>query len=495
MPSHTIVKHFLNGLRATVRLIRQLIPKSIRIYIVPRLLPKHGIYLLHWLNRPDLERFLCTCPTKTRDLHKYLDVSCKLDFNVIIIVIDALRNSQLSCEGYFRQTTPVLDSSGLKFTAVTASPWTFPSVSSILTGLYPHNHGAQLQSKVKDMFNFETFRLVRNNVLTLPEIFSFFEYDIYFATSTPIAAWPLKGRVSPRLYSSNTRAEEMLNDLASWISNDRRNKFFAYVHLLGVHEPLNPPKEFRNFFGKVENLPNIATFDFNTSQKRKSNSRKFQSYCRNRQLLYDNTLRYVDSAIGRFYQAIKDQGLHESTIVVVTSDHGEEFWEHAELEDRFFFRQDKTSGTSHGHSVFNELIRVPLIFISPIRTSKLTTDLVSTVDIVPTITNLTGIRHYMTFDGENIFSMKCARTLLTEASGMGYEKKALTIGSQKLIYSKEDRIEWAFDLEQDPQEKNPITDPEVTSPLVKQLQMILREDERVRIREAKRRIKVPKQSE
>jgi len=482
-----IVKYFLKGLRAIVRL---LIPKGIRSHVLPTLRQNRiGKYLLSRQRSSGIEAPFRASLTRTRDMdiHKYLDVSFKPSFNVIIIVVDALRNSQLSCEGYFRETTPILDNIGLKFTAVSASPWTFPSVASILTGLYPHNHGAQLHGKMKYMFDFKTLRLIRDDVLTLPEILSFLDYDIHFATALPFAYLALRGRVSPRLYSPYTRAEEMLSDLVSWIRNKRSDKFFAYVHLVGVHEPLNPPKEFRNFFGRVENLPNIAGFDFYTSQKRKSNARKFQNYRKNRELLYDNTLRYVDSAIGRFYQTIKDQGLHESTIIVVASDHGEEFWEHADLEERFFFSQGKSFGTRHGHSVFNELIRVPLIFVGPIP-SKPTTDLVSTVDIVPTIANLIGIRHYMSFDGQNIFSMEDGRTLLTEASGFGYEKKALIVGSHKLVYSKEDQIEWVFDLEKDPQEQNPITDPKVTSPLVNKLQMILREDERLKIQEAKKRI-------
>jgi arylsulfatase A-like enzyme len=494
----TIVKYFANGLRAIVHLIFLIIRKHIRLYILPHLLPSRiKKYLLPSLDRPGVKAFLAACPAKTRDrdidIDNYLDVSFKPSFNVIIIVVDALRNSQLSCEGYFRETTPIMDNNGLKFTAVSASSWTFPSVASILTGLYPHNHGAQLHGKMKNMFDFKTLRLIRDNVLTLPEILFFLEYDIYFAASMPFACWPLLGKVSPRLYFEKCRAEEMISDLVSWIRIERRDKFFAYIHLGDLHTPLNPPKEFRNFFGRVENLPNISTFDFVTSPKRKSNARKFQKYRRNRELLYDNTLRYVDSEIGRFYQAIKDQELHESTIIIVTSDHGEEFWEHAELEDRFFFRQDKTSGTSHGHSVFNELIRVPLIFIGPI-SGKPTTDLVSSVDIVPTITNLIGIRHYMTFDGKNIFSTGGTRTLLTEASGMGYEKKALTVDNYKLIYSKEDGIEWVFDLEKDPQELNTIIDPKITTPLVNKLQMILREDERLRIREAKKRIETQKLS-
>src|SRR4030042_5572322 len=85
---------------------------------------------------------------------QYFATSREPDLNVIIIVVDSLRNSNLSCRGHFRQTTPFLDSMESRFTAISAAPWTYSSVASILTGLYPHNHNAVAGGRIKDVRNF-----------------------------------------------------------------------------------------------------------------------------------------------------------------------------------------------------------------------------------------------------------------------------------------------------------------------------------------------------
>jgi len=175
-------------------------------------------------------------------------------------------------------------------------------------------------------------------------------------------------------------------------------------------------------------------------------------------------------------------GLVNSTILVVTSDHGEQFWEHAELDARNFYLLRGVCGISHGNSVYNEIIQVPLLMSGPIPDTGYN-HLVSIVDVVPTIADLLGINHKMRFDGVNIFNAEGERPLLSEGIANGYEKKALIIGRHKLIYSKDDGIEWLFDLEKDPHEQNPIVDREVTSVFVDKLLQMLREDEKRKIRE------------
>jgi len=93
----------------------------------------------------------------------------------------------------------------------------------------------------------------------------------------------------------------------------------------------------------------------------------------------------------------------------------------------------------------------------------------------------------MRFDGRNVFEAMGKRPLLSEAPGSGYEKKALIIGKHKLICSKDDGVEWVFNLEKDPQEQNPIVDKEVTSVFVEKLHQILREDEKGKIKGIARR--------
>lgn len=410
----------------------------------------------------------------------YLDTSHKPNLNVIIIVVDSLRNSRLSCQGYTRETTPFLDSLKTRFTAISAAPWTYPSVASILTGLYPHNHNAVLAGKMKDWGKYESYLKLRGDILTLPEMLHLLGYKIFFGSAIGPDCDALRARVVPKQYDPFTRAEDILNDFIKWIAEQKENNFFAYFQLGDLHPPLNIPHCFSNFFGDVKDLPNINKWDFIKPQQRERDSERFQEYRENRELLYDNALRYVDYAIKRYYDSLQDMGLLDSTVFIVTADHGEQFWEHAELDAGNFYLTSGVCGISHGDNTYNEVIQVPLLVSGPIPDIK-PDRFISTVDIMPTVVDLLGITHDIRFDGRNIFETEEERTLLSEAVSSGYEKKALIAGRYKLIYSKDDRIAWVFNLEKDPQEQHPIVDKEVTSVFVEKLHQMLREDEKRKI--------------
>lgn len=474
--------------RSLIMVARPLLPKFIRRYLNRKREPLETRRI-----RTEFHSRI-----KQINFHEYLDVSHKPTLNVIILVVDCLRNSRLSSQGYSRETTPFMDSFKSRFNAISAAPWTYPSVASILTGLYPHNHNALLAGKIKYLGEPSNFLKLRDDVLTLPEILFSLGYKVYFGTAIFLAYRSLAARVVPNKrgcdfggfqqeWEPAARAEGLLSDLTKWIAKEKRKRFFAYVQLGDLHVPLNPPDSFSDFFGNVKNLPNIDRWDFETPERQKADIEKFQEYRQNRQLLYDNTLRYVDYAIERFYDSLKDMGILDSTILVVTADHGEEFWDHAELEARYFYHQGADYvkaggyGTGHGQSVFNELIEVPLLLSGPVP-HKEHTHFVSSVDIVPTVMDLLGVTHNMRFDGRNIFEVEGGRPLLSEAASVGYEKKALVVDKYKLIYSKDDGIEWLFDLEKDPHEQHPIVDREVTSLFVEKLNQILREDDKRKIR-------------
>ena len=423
---------------------------------------------------------------KSMNIDKYVDTSSNSDLNIIILTIDCLRYSNLSFTGYERETTPFLDSFKVKFRGVSAAPWTYPAVASILTGLYPHNHNAYIHDKIKNFDNLERFKPIKKNILTLPEILFNLGYDIYFATAIDVAGYSLKGRIVPKYYIGITPAEELLNDLKKWIS--RRNKpFFAYVQLGDLHEPLTPPRKFKNYFKEVKNIPNIERWDFRRYEEQRG--KQSEEFRINRLLLYDNTLRYVDYAIEQFYVFLEDSGLLDSTILVITADHGEEFWEHAELEAKFFYDPRGYYGVGHGHNVFNEIIEVPILLDGAVKKhGSYTKTSVSSVDLTPTILDLLDIIHNLTFDGQNLFEARNKkRFLLSEATAYGYEKKALVVGRYKLIYSPDDHVQWLFDLEKDPFEQNPIKNEEIVSIFVNKLDHLLKDSEIKRIRDIVKR--------
>jgi len=415
------------------------------------------------------------------DPREHFDLPHLPQRSVIVIVVDSLRNSRLSSKGYRRNTTPFLDTLPARFSAIAPSSWTYPSVASILTGLYPHSHGAVLAGKSKDMRVLESFCSLKPSLLTLPEMLFILGYEVYFGTAIPLAEYAVRGRAPSRTYSPITDADVVLGDMARWIRKRRRGRFFAYAHLADLHIPLAPPEGYRHFLGNVKDLPNINTWAFARPEERRDDPARFREYRESRELLYDNALRYVDSAIERFCRKLGNMGLDRSTLVIVTADHGEEFWEHADMTESSFFHPRGVHGISHGHSPFQELIEVPLLMAGPVPPGE-HSGFVSTVDIAPTVLDFLGIGHRLSFDGVSLFKAQGERPLLSEASSVGREKKAQVAGRYKLLYSKDDGVQWLFDLEKDPLEQRPITDERVTAAFVDRLNRMLRQDEARNVR-------------
>ena len=448
---------------------RNLLPHSVRCYVTRRT-----------QRLRDQKRLRARADQMSLGAH--LDMSMRPRVNVVIVTIDSLRIGHVSSMGYPRETTPFLDSFERPYACVAASTWTYPSVASILTGLYPHNHNAVVAGKVKDFGRPETYLRLREDVITLPEMLSLLGYRVHFATAIDLAYFPLASRVCASRYPESAKASELLDDLARWIADGGSKPFFAYVHLGDLHVPLDVPAPFNSHFGTVKDIPNIRTWDFETRDQRTADPDNFTVYKENRLLLYDNAIRYVDWALERLYDDLRRMDLTDSTIVVVTADHGEEFWDHVHLQERFFFRQKLGQGYGHGHSVFNEVVEVPLVLSGPVAHAA-TSHRVSSVDIMPTILDSLRVDHTLGLDGRSLSgTIVDERPLLCEACASGYEKKALFLGRYKLIYSRDDGVAWVFDLDKDPQELNPISDESVTSVFVKKLNAMLGGDERSRIR-------------
>ncbi len=405
---------------------------------------------------------------------KFLDLSSKPDKNIILVTIDCLRNTHLSYNGYQRETTPFLDTlKGYKVSLIATSPWTYPAVASLLTGFYPHNHGAVLEGEDRK-FEISKLKPLKSKILTLSEILALFGYATYFNSGIDLAMLSVRRRFNEQKLNSLTDGETILKDLKGWITKQKTH-FFAHVHLKDPHEPLSPPEEFYNYFGTVKKLPRIEYWgSFQKPENQKGE--EFEEFKENKILLYDNTLRYVDHTLEQFYGFLEDRGLMDNTILIITADHGEELWDHAELEAKYFYDVRGYAGIGHGHSVFNELIQVPLIITGSNIPNKEEKDkFISGVDIVPTLLDLLAIQHNILFDGINIFKAPKKRLILSENTIHGYEKKALIYGKLKFIYSERDKVVWIFNLKNDPKEQNPIVDKELSKIFMEKLAKVTSE--------------------
>jgi len=289
--------------------------------------------------------------------------------NLIIVSIDTLRADRLGCYGNERPTSPAIDRiarEGVVFDDASApSPWTKPSHASLLTGLYPNRNGAvAMDSEIREDVvhlashlaarGFQTLAVVNSMLLNqhgLERGFQQLKYVPYVQgerKSSPVT----------------DPAIEMLR------KRDRGKPVFAVVHYMDVHSDyLSLPKYEKMFVrpydgyadGTTKQLYRFAAGRFDLDEKDAAHLLD----------LYDAGIRQVDDQLARLFGFLKDDGLLEESLLVVLSDHGEEFLEHGSI--------------LHGHSQFQEIVRVPLIFRGPgVPAGKRVQVPVSLIDVMPT---------------------------------------------------------------------------------------------------------------
>jgi len=352
--------------------------------------------------------------------------------NVLLLVVDCLRADHVSRVGYNRQTTPFLDKHGECTTAISAAPWTYPAVPSILTGRYPHNHGAVFSEELRHEGQMGTVRTLVDDAYTLPELLVVAGYNSFFATAIPTAEISMRGRLPSREISQHAPADWLTDRFLDWW-DDQQSPRFGYVHFGDLHDPLSIPE--REPFGTIPDIEGIDRWRFTDTIKPTD---EFEQFRRERIKLYDTNIREIDAQIERIYQHLANIGDLKNTLIIVTGDHGEEFWEWAELERERFYSPRGIYGVGHGHALFPEITDVPLIMINGQTTIK--QDLVSTIDILPTILKELGasVDKVDKIDGQPISKHQDGRVLLSEEIAYGYNQAAVIKGKNHLIHSPHD---------------------------------------------------------
>ena len=307
--------------------------------------------------------------------------------NLIIVSIDTLRADRLGCYGNDRPTSPAIDriaGEGVVFDDASApSPWTKPSHASLLTGLYPSRNGAvAMDSEMREDVvhlashlagrGFQTFAVVNSMMLNqrgLERGFQQLKYVPYIQgdrKSSPVTA----------------PAIEMLR------GRDRSKPLFALVHYMDVHSDyLSLPKYEAMFVrpyegyadGTTQQLYRFAAGRFDLDKKDAAHLLD----------LYDAGIRQVDDQLARLFGFLREDGLLDDSLLVVLSDHGEEFLEHGSV--------------LHGHTQFQEIVRVPLVFRGPgVPAGKRVEVPVSLIDVMPTSLALLGVPAPDDLDGVSL---------------------------------------------------------------------------------------------
>lgn len=314
--------------------------------------------------------------------------------NVIVLLIDTLRASKL--QTYYpksRVKTPAIDefgSQGVLFErAQSPENWTKPSVASVLTSLHPSTHktkedasklpkSALMLSEVYQKAGFKTASFIANGYVS-----NAFGFDQGWDHYTNYIR-----------EQRETNASNVFGEAQAWIEKNQANRFFVYIQTIDPHVPYDPPDEFLKMYdpepyhGQVQNRRTHLMLD-----EVKKNPKKYTFTKRDKErieALHDGEISYHDEYFGRFLAKLHELGLDENTLVVVTSDHGEEFQEHGSW--------------GHGHSVYQELLGVPLMFRWPgVLPANVRIDpVVSTLDIGPTVLEATGVPIPQPFEGRSL---------------------------------------------------------------------------------------------
>lgn len=284
--------------------------------------------------------------------------------NVVVILIDTLRADHLSFHGYARPTAPFLSTlagEGVVFdNAWSTAGWTAPATASLFTSLYPQQHGVVFGlDRAVDGEPIEDRRLVNRipaEIETLAEMFQAAGYrTLGVSDNVHVSRETGFDQGFDEFESSTGATAERLH---KWVRDHRaqmaqRQPYFLYAHYVEPHEPYLPREPWYSKFAQ-DGTP------------RGSHARFVDAY--------DSEIRSLDDGLARLYRAC---GWSEDTVLVVTSDHGEEFGDHG--------------AGGHAHTLYSELLHVPLLVRGlPGAVARRVDESVSLVDVLPTLRDLVG---------------------------------------------------------------------------------------------------------
>lgn len=280
---------------------------------------------------------------------------------ILLIVIDCLRADHVSCYGYPRPTTPTIDalaSDGCLWErASSVSSWTKPSVASLLTGLYPTQHGAFRGVKRSKPTRSATTDILRSPLPTLAESLSERGWRCgAFAHNEQLGEFTQLNRGFAPYLPTAGQADRLIGVFLEWLEANLRAPVFAYLHFLDTHWPYKPRRRHVAMFGGNRDtnvFRNYTARDYGKLRRAISHGERTLTPEELEQMaqMYDGAIRRIDSKLRIILAMLTELGLRDQTAIFITSDHGEELMDHGQI--------------GHGHSLHEELIHVPLIASVP----------------------------------------------------------------------------------------------------------------------------------
>lgn len=322
--------------------------------------------------------------------------------NILFIVMDTTRADALSCYNREKDTTPNIDriaEEGIQFTkAISAAPWTAPSHSSMFTGLYPSQHGTEwhyvhldeefftLAECVSEL-GYRTAGFTENAFVSRKRGFGQGFQSYYEMYRYPRMAVPSRLMDRVRIILSDYKyTREYARDTAKyfkrWVLKNQgesaSKSFFAFINFMPAHLPHYHRSEFEFVKPTKRDLSRIEPVNLIPERYHLPQYKLSESELKILRALYDGDVAYLDSVIGEIYSFLEESNLLDNTVLIITSDHGENFGDHGNFE--------------HFFSLHNTLLNVPLVIRFPreFKAGTVNDDLVSTTFIYQTVLTLTG---------------------------------------------------------------------------------------------------------
>lgn len=386
--------------------------------------------------------------------------------NILFVVIDTLRQDHVGCYGYPRETTPTLDrlaASGVRCEQLIAeSSWTKPSMATLFTGVPSSVHRATTPQGVMNTnlptlavclsdAGYQTAGITANPVTKRDYGFAngFDFYDDYtIALGAELDLFG-DGEKESSVYHEVTGSE--VSRLAMMWLQERRDPerpFFLHLLYFDPHDSYAPPPHYRDLF--VDPDYDGAQDGGNILLLR---GKDVPQHERQHLIdLYDGEIRYTDDQIGKLLAFLDRAGLREETIVIVLSDHGEEFWDHGSVQ--------------HGHTLYEELVRVPCIVSGPgIATNRVLAQQFSHLDVMPTVLEFAGISVPKSCEGTSVASVFRGesdrwpdRPAFMETGHGNTALYGFRTPICKIIHSRQGDTRYAYELVTDPREQTRVTE-------------------------------------
>lgn len=293
--------------------------------------------------------------------------------NVLLITFDTMRADHMGYAGGPKGITPVVDkiaARGTWFsTCITAYPYTLPSHTSIMTGLYPYHTGVRDNGTyVVPKSDLTLATILQRHGYATHAIVSAFVLDHQFGLNSGFGSYDDDLSGGPReaeFMIKEIRGDETAGKAVKWLKSEwpKKKPFFLWVHFFDPHADFPPPAEDAALFPSNNLFEQIRW--------------------------YSADIHFADRELGRIFAELAAQGLEKKTLIVFTADHGQGLGEHGEK--------------THGLFVYDSTVRVPLIFAGPgVPKNRNVGDLARTVDILPTTLDLLGIPVPKNLDGKSL---------------------------------------------------------------------------------------------